>query len=164
MCKNLWLRIGLGSIALHLAVMSLLSRAQSSSVTQIVSLPTVELTTTVAPAQQARPERITPIVSGTSVSSEAVDNGNENENLALTYLRDSISRALIANLQLRPAKSELLLMVKFSNAGVLENSSVVRSSGSEEFDREVMQILKSAKLYASDELANLNVQVPIRLK
>lgn len=79
-------------------------------------------------------------------------------------LRQSIYRELTANLKGRPSNKEVVLALKFSTAGELTATDLVRSSGIPALDDEVLEILKNADLYSSAEFANLNIQVPVRLR
>lgn len=157
--KTSWIKIGLSSIALHLALLSALSgkRAQSEA----TYLPTVEISLSPAPIDSLpKPARLKAVAGGASQAAE----GSATPPHAFSSLRESLYRVLSYGLKTRSKSLGLLLSLKFSKAGVMERTEIVESSGQAEVDSEILYVLKSARLYSSPDLANLKVQVPIRLR
>lgn len=156
-----WVRIVLCSIALHLAVVSILSAIRTQKPIELVYVPAVEITH--QPAQKiaaVQPVKLKTTNSGARSSAEGLQRSQN----SLRNLRESLYAVLNDNLKNRSRSLEMLLSLKFSTDGKLESSEVLRSSGLSEVDDEVTGILKSARLYSSPEFSNLRIQVPLRLR
>lgn len=156
-----WLRIGLSSIALHLAVLSTLSAVSSEEPIELVYLPAVQISQhkeqKVSAPSPARAEAPT---SGTTTPTDSTFTTQN----SFMHLRDSLYRELNSRLRRRSRQLEMQLALKFSSEGSLEKSEIVKSSGQSEVDAEVLSILSTSTLYSSQDLANLKIQLPIRLR
>jgi TonB family protein len=155
-----WLRIGLGSIALHLAFLSTFSAVHADKPVELMYLPNVQVTRQV---HKASPIKATRAISPTSGSTQTFDNKASSPN-TFGYLRESLYKELDEKLKNRRSSSELVLLLKFSSSGTLEQTELLKSSGRAEVDSEVLKILETARLYTSPDFANLKIQVPVTLR
>lgn len=80
----------------------------------------------------------------------------------LLKLRAEIEYEL-SNRLISASRGEFIVLLKFSSEGGLQSSEVSKSSGSSDLDQQIERVLSQIKIHSSLELANLKVQVPIRL-
>ena len=159
--KTSWITIGLSSIALHLALLSTLPVIQSEELIEVALLPTVEINQLPKPNRKVlSPPIRQAIASGATQSAEV---GSTSKS-SLNYFRESLYRALDEKLQMRSKSLEVLLSLTFSNEGVLERSEILKGSGQSLVDAEIINILMNSPLHKAPELANLKIQVPVRLR
>ena len=159
--KRSWFKFGVSSIALHLAVLSTLPVNHSQKLIEVAYLPAVQIDQ--PSIHKVSHLTLSPPAAVSSGSTVSVDSTSTPQK-SLMYLRDSLSRELSAGLKLRTQRLEVLLSLKFSSEGSLETSEILKGSGQPAVDSEIISILKTARVYSSPELANLKVQVPVRIR
>ncbi len=158
--KTSWITIGLSSIALHLALLSTLPVIRSEAI-EVAFLPTVEINQLPKPNRKVlSPPLRQAIASGATQSAEV----GSTSKASLNYFRESLYRALDENLQTRSKSLELLLSITFSTEGVLEKSEILKGSGQSAVDAEIINILMKSSLHKAPDLADLKIQVPVRLR
>jgi TonB family protein len=168
--KNKWVRIVFGSIALHLAALSVLSMngffAPANVLTEVVFVGSDSNSKSDVETKTQSPTATNQSSTESNVQSQAINSSSNavGSNEYLIQVHRQILQAL-SELPIGRSSQELSMTVTLNieSNGEIRSIQLSKSSGDTKFDDEVINEIRKTQIPAPPNSQNLQLVVPIRL-
>lgn len=169
--KSKWIRIGLGSIALHLVLISFLTAAPKTQSVYTIDVEYLrhigtEIRSGTTQTSATHANSLSDHVSSRPVEVAGVDSDSHNTLLMQSYQMKAHQQILeqLQRAHIRGAEQlALLIEIHVADDGKIIQANLRQTSGRSEFDRDVVDAIRSLTLTPPPTHETIKLLVPIKL-